>query len=723
MKRTFFCKSKPQRSKIIKRTILSKSIKLSLYEMKKFNLILLIWSLFSFAGFSSVDPVSGASLTQTIRGIVTDAVTSQPLIGATVIVSGSDPVIGTITGYDGSFNLQNVPVGRQQIEVSYVGYEKVVISNLLLTTGKEAFVVVKMEEKAFEVEAVTIRPNRKKEQAINEMALVSARTFSVEETERYAGSLGDPARMVANYAGVMTQNDSRNDIIIRGNSPAYVLWRLEGVEIPNPNHFGALGTTGGPVSMINNNLLANSDFLTGAFPAEYGNVLAGAFDLNLRSGNNQKTEFTAQVGFNGFEGGVEGPVRLSKEGATGSYLINFRYSTLEFLSQMGFNLGTGVAIPRYKDLTFLADIPGKKTGRFKVFGLWGNSQIELGREPEDTLENSYNARGIATDFSSGLALAGVSHTYFFNEKTRLKSTFSWQRTHSLTLIDSLKEALFRFDPYIRSSEAEIKISFSSQLRRKISSRFNYSLGLVVDIYSIRYIDSINLPEYGKFITRTDINGNLGLFRAYSQVQFKPSERITGYSGIHLQYSAFNNDVALEPRLGMRYKFSEKSFLNFGYGLHSQLQPRIVYFFQQYDPVHDTYFRTNENLGFTRSHHLVLGYDLKLLSNLRLKIETYYQYLYDVPVKPSFPEFSIINFGDQFGLPRVDSLVNGGNGRNYGIELTLEKFLSKGYYLLFTTSVFNSEYLTKDKIWRNTAFNGNYVMNLLAGKEWNLSEKT
>ena len=257
---------------------------------------------------------------------------------------------------------------------------------------------MKLEEKINNIGEVVVKASAKKAEAQNELAMVSARTFSVEETERFAGSLGDPARMVANYAGVMTQNDSRNDIIIRGNSPSGVLWRMEGIEIPNPNHFGAQGTTGGPVSMVNNNLLTNSDFLTGAFPAEYGNALAGAFDLNLRSGNSTEHEFTGQVGFNGFELGAEGPLLKLKNGQNASYLANYRYSTLEVIDKMGFNVGTGAAIPEYQDITFLVDVPGTKTGRIKLFGLWGKSFIALGRDLSDTAENQYNPRGAATDF-------------------------------------------------------------------------------------------------------------------------------------------------------------------------------------------------------------------------------------------------------------------------------------------------------------------------------------
>ncbi len=662
-------------------------------------------------------------MTQDIIGTVVDKVTGQPLIGATVVVPGSDPLIGTITNENGFFRLKEVPLGRRSVEVSYVGYNKCILPNLLLISGKEMVVTVKLEEKAFDIQSITVKPNQKKEGTINDNAIVSARTFSVEETERFAGSLGDPARMVANYAGVMTQNDSRNDIIIRGNSPIGVLWRLEGIEIPNPNHFGALGTTGGPVSMINNNLLANSDFLTGAFPAEYGNAVAGAFDLKLRSGNNQKTEYTGQIGFNGFEAGVEGPVKIRDHGPNPSYLANFRYSTLEVLSKLGFNFGTGTAVPKYKDFTFLLDIPGTKAGRFKIFGLWGNSYIELGRDIADTTENSYTAKGVATDFGSGLTAIGLSHVYFLNEKSKIKTTISWQQTKSRAVLDSLLERGAVTKPYIRNTEGEDKFSVSSQFSRKVNSRNDYNIGFIADLYSVRYLDSIQSNEYQKFITYADINGTMFLFQGYAQFRHRFSNSFTSVTGLHLQYAGLNKETVIEPRLALEWSFRPNQSLNLGFGMHSQLQPRVVYFYQNYDASSETYKTTNNALGFTRSNHFVAGYNLMVTKDIRFKLESYYQQLYRVPVKASFGEFSMLNAGDNFGMPAEDSLINKGKGRNYGIEVTLEKFLSHGTYFLFTTSIFDSKYMGTDGIWRNTAFNGNYVLNLLGGYELQLGNKT
>jgi hypothetical protein len=660
-------------------------------------------------------------LTQTIRGSVNDAVTGFPLTGAYVIVVNSEPKIGTATDINGLFELKKVPVGRQSLEISYLGYETRILNNLLIASGKELVLDIKLDEKITGINEIIVRASSKKTSSQNEMAMISSRTFSVEETERFAGSLGDPARMVANYAGVMTQNDSRNDIIIRGNSPTGVLWRMEGVEIHNPNHFGAQGTTGGPVSMVNNNLLANSDFLTGAFPAEYGNALAGAFDLNLRSGNSNSAEFTGQVGFNGFELGAEGPIMKLQNGQKATYLANYRYSTLGLLDKVGFNVGTGAAIPQYQDLTFMVDVPGTKIGRLKLFSLWGKSFIDLGRDLNDTTGNQYNSRGVATDFGANLGVVGLTHLLNLKGNIRLKSTLSWQDSRSLAVLDSVNDNTFV--PFLRSDQDEKKLSFTTQLRKKISAADNFSLGLIIDNYYISYVDSIYDRDYERFMTTTDIDGKMMLYRSYLQWQHKSGEKIITYSGLHFQYFGLNNELAVEPRLGLRINATPKSSVNLGFGLHSQLHPKVIYFHQEYDPETDLYNRTNEDIKYSRSMHLVAGYQYLPNNNFRIRIESYYQHLYSVPVKETFPEFSLINTGDQFGVPREDSLVNKGKGRNYGIELTVEKFLNNGWYFLFTSSVFDSKYTGYDKIWRNTAFNGNYVFNLLGGYERKLGENS
>jgi len=662
----------------------------------------------------------GANIVQNIRGTVTDAITGFPLIGSNIILVDSDPIMGATTDINGNFELLNVPLGRQTLKISYLGYKTQTIQNIMVTSGKENLLYINLEEDITQVDEIVIKAKSQKEKPLNEMATVSARTFSIEETERFAGSLGDPARMVANYAGVATQNDARNDIIIRGNSPAGVLWRLEGIEIPNPNHFGASGTTGGPVSMINNNLLANSDFFTGAFPAEYGNALAGAFDINMRSGNSRKTEFTGQVGFNGFEGGIEGPLFSTTKEQKASYLMNFRYSTLDVIKKIGFDMGTGTAIPEYKDFTFVVDVPGTKAGRFKLFGLFGDSYIEFGRNFADTTDNSYSGRGTATNFGAGLMVIGASHTYFFNPDIKIKTTLSYQSTYAKTKLDSIIKRQYE-KPYVRQDQLETKLSISSKLTYKLNVKNNINLGFSADYYYVDFIDSIFNADYDKFLIGNDIQENLSMFQSFAQWQHKFSNQLTAYGGVHMQYFDLNSEFAFEPRLGIQWQLNPKHNINAGYGKHSQTQSKTIYFHETYDPKTNTSFTTNENLNYTKSNHYVLGHNYLINQNFRIKSEVYYQQLHNVPVKESFSEFSLLNSGADFGGAREDSLVNKGSGENLGLELTLEKFLSNGYYLLFTTSLYDSKYKGFDGKERNTAFNGNYVFNLLGGYEYKFNE--
>lgn len=684
-------------------------------SLRKRNLLLACAiSLISISAFAS-------KLTQNINGTISDAVTGFPLIGANVILASSDPIIGTTTDVNGNFVLSNVPIGRRTILISYLGYKPQTIPNVLVNSGKETSMQIRLEEDVTTVDEVVVKAKVQKERSLNEMATVSARTFSVEETERFAGSLGDPARMVANYAGVATQNDARNDIIIRGNSPSGVLWRLEGIEVPNPNHFGANGTTGGPVSMINNNLLENSDFFTGAFPAEYGNALAGAFDLNFRSGNSRKTEFTGQVGFNGFEGGVEGPLFKTGSGQKASYLMNYRYSTLQFMQNAGMDMGTGTAIPEYQDFTFIVDIPGTKLGRFKLFGLYGDSFISFGRNFEDSTDNAYSGRGTATDFGSGVSIVGASHSYFFTENLKLKSTASYQTTYAEAKLDSIKHRSYE-KPWIRQYQTENKLSFTSKLTYKLNKKNNFSIGFITDFYNIDFMDSIFDATYNRFLIGNNVEEKMSLHQTYAQWQHKFSNTLTAYGGVHMQYFELNKEQTLEPRLGLQWQFHPQHSINAGFGMHSQTQPKTLYFHQTYNPISNTSYTTNEDLKFTKSNHYVLSHNYVPAQSFRIKTELYYQNLSKVPVKETFAEFSTLNSGADFGGFREDSLVNKGTGTNYGLELTIEKFLNNGYYILFTTSLYNSKYKGYDGKERNTAFNGNYVFNLLGGYEHKINEK-
>lgn len=656
-----------------------------------------------------LSPLLVAQSTQNIRGIVTDLNTGVPLIGATVLLLDHVPLLGTISDDQGYFNLEGVPVGRRAIRVDYLGYQSVFREGLDINAGKSFMVNIELEESAIMGEEAEVRAHLNRGQALNEMALVSARSFNMEEAERYAGSWGDPARLVANFAGVQSPADQSNDIIIRGNSPAGLLWKMEGVSIYNPNHFGSIGSTGGPISMINNNMLANSDFYSGAFPSQYGNAISGVFDLNLRNGNSQDREYTAQVGFNGFEFGAEGP--FSKK-SNASYLISYRYSSLAFFESLGLNVGVP-AIPYYQDLTFKVDIPLSEKGRLSVFGLGGLNHI--GSEEEEGNNYDYFRSNAWT------GAAGLSHHHYFNEKTRLRTIVSWGGIRNFGIDSTTSDGMLT-DQYGQDFQ-EQKITIQSDIRRRLSIRDHLVGGMEFSFIRASYIDSVYVPEWDLFYQTANTAGNMLLFRSFISWKHKFSEQLQLVSGLHYQQVSLNNNMALEPRVSMSWKISERQEISLGYGLHSQAQPRTIYFSETLvDTANLEYVQTNRHLGFTRSHQGVAGYQVLFDSKHRLKSEVYFQKLFDVPVT-TYPSYiSMINYGGSFGSSVYDSLENKGDGWNMGLELTMERFFENNFYYLATLSLFDSKYKASDGEVRNTVFNGNFIVNILGGYEWKIGRQ-
>lgn len=640
--------------------------------------------LFFVVGVFATSLLAGQQTGQTVRGLVTDAFTGSPVRGATVIVEGTSPLVGAVTDDKGEFELTNIQPGRWSFTASILGYMPGSIQQVMVNAGKETTLLFQLEEKVMALVDVIVKPSYAKEGSLNERALTNARSFSVEETERYAGSLGDPARMVSSFAGVVVGNDSRNDIIIRGNSPMSLLWRIDGVDVPNPNHFGSQGSTGGPVSMLNNNLLSNSDFLTSAFPAEYGNAISGVFDLTVRSGNKEKYEFTGQVGFNGFEGAAEGAFRLSKNALKGSFLVDYRYSTLQLVNKIGMTSGTGSAVPEYNDLTVIVDLPTHKMGRLRFFGLYGDSFIRLNRSFDTNETSAHSQMGYATDFGASNKVSILTHTLMLSEKTKLKTSLSWQQSGSTTINDTIDFVNRNYFTSYAGDFSERMGLVSTTLGHKFNASDFVTAGISVKALSTSFADSAWVEDQNRYIRLTDAEKEASQsIQSHANWLHKFSDKLTLNAGIHHLFYKLSNESSLEPRVGMQWKLNDKQKISLGYGLHSQLQPRSVYFYTEYHPETGSYTEQNRELKFTKSHQLVAGYDWYSGADFRIKSELYYQHLFNVPVSSEIGAFSLLNAGSGYYIDRLDNLQNTGKGRNYGAELTIEKFLSKGYYALLT----------------------------------------
>lgn len=680
------------------------------------TLMLLVFMAVSSGWLAAQSPV------QTVKGAVLDRQSETPLVGVAVELISVVPIRGEVTDENGRFSIAEVPVGRHTFRVSYLGYETLTIPNVVVNAGKEVVLDLSLEESVIEIAEVVVKATAEKDKANNELATISARTFNLEEVTRYSGGRNDVARLAGNFAGVATADDSRNDIVIRGNSPTGVLWRLDGIPIPNPNHFSTLGTTGGPVSALNPNLLANSDFMTSAFPAEYGNALAGVFDIGFRSGNRDKHEYTFQLAaFSGLEAMAEGPLSAKKNG---SFLLSYRHSFVQIANTLGIPVGTN-ATPDYRDLSFKLDFGNSKAGKFSLFGIGGLSKIDfLGNEIDETdLFANPNQDAYAR---SRLGITGLRHNILTGDDSYLRTVLSFSTAQTDYDQDNFMEGEQKF----RATEVRDitnTYALSSFWNKKINARTTFRTGMVLQYIHLNTRvddrdgrpdnDGDGLPDWQRV---RDFNDGMALIEAYAQTQYRLSETWTLNAGLHAQTLTFNNSTALEPRAAINWQFSPGHTFNLGYGLHHQMQPLPVFFLQQ-EVSPGVYERTNADLDFTRSHHFVLGYDARLGADWRLKAETYYQAIGNAAVESVSSSFSLLNAGANFIFPEVGRLVNEGEGRNYGAEITLEKFFSRGYYGLLTASVFDSRYKGSDGVERSTAFDNGYVFNLLAGKEFRIGK--
>lgn len=646
---------------------------------------------------------------QTLRGTITDQQSKTGIEQVSVTITGTE--LGAVTDADGSYVIHQVPVGRINLLITHVGYESQHLYNIVMESGKETIISVELLEKLSVTQQEIVISAKREKLSSRQMATVSAVAFNAEDSRRFAGSRNDVARMASNFAGVNSVNDGRNDIIIRGNSPLGLLWRLEGVDIPNPNHFGSLGATGGPVGMLNNNVIGQSAFYTGAFPAMYGNATAGVFDINLRKGNNHQREFTAQVGFNGLEVGAEGPFNKKSKS---SYLVYYRYSIPGLLKSLGLDVGTGAAVPAYQDLSLKIDLPTKKAGQFTLFAMGGTSSIDFKGELKDTA-NFYNDPYHNLYNSTRMGVVGLKHQYFFNKTTSYSFTLAATGSGVVTRQDSLDVDRNPHKNY-REDGKEWRYVAAFTINKKFSASDRLTTGFTADQLHYSYADSIRDANYG-FIPFLKEKNHTHLLRAYAQWQHRFTDRLTLNTGAYSQHLTLNSKTTAEGRMGLSYVLKNASVITAAWGTHSQMQTLMTYFHET--PVNNQYVQTNRDLHFTKSQHIVAGYEKTLKNKWKYKLEAYTQLLSKIPVESKPSDWSAVNMGAGYGEGLEDSLVNKGKAHNYGLELTVEKPFADGYYLLGTVSLFDSKFKGSNGINHNTAYNGRYVVNALAGREWQL----
>lgn len=646
-------------------------------------------------------------LVQTLYGIVKDEITRNPLPFAFIGILGNNEM-ETLSDTLGQFKLASVPLGRHDIIVTCMGYDTFVYRDVIIGTGRKPYLELLIKEKINELEEITIYPSEK-----ISLDLLSGRyIFDIEKSNMAAGIIDDPVRMLSSYAGVSSKMGN-NGIAIHGNSPALMLWRVEEMEVTNINHFGELfGIQGGGIfSSIHMSALQNSSFLTGAFPANYNNAISGVFDMKLRNGNSYSYNHTVSLNTSlGIDFMSEGP--LNKQRGS-SYIINYRYSMAgisSYADSKNQKRRGEKEIVDYQDMSFKLNFPLKNSS----ISIWGIGLVDKTNiNPNiEKKEWKYNSDIISTYLRQYTFSSGAGYNLFFNNKTslnfRLASNFSKMNIEQHNIIGIDNDSVYSGMQKTNNRNVNLSISLS----HKFSSRFINKTGL--SLSKVHHDKQVNLLSDNIFIRKAKSGyGRSTSLSFYNRSLIDVNDKIAFDAGISSLYFYFNKKWMLEPRLSINWKAKLSHLFSFSYGLHSKMQNPEIYF--QSNKKKEDY--KNKHLGMTKAHRINITYNWKINEKLQFNSNLYYEYLFNIPVVAD-SSYSILNAQDFI----FDKLENTGLGKNYGLDLTLDQSFNSGSYYTATVSLFNSQYRGGNKIWYDTSFNRRFIMNLLAGKEWEIGKK-
>lgn len=664
--------------------------------------------------------------TQNIYGTVFDKDTRQFIIGASISIEGTSPLIGTVTDENGSFILENVPIGRHALRCQYIGYSVFLSEGIIVNSVKENFIEIGLVEEAILIDGVVVKGLRYGNEPINEASIVSTRSFSVEETERIPAGANDPGRMALAYPGVQQgRDDGENDVIIRGNSSFGMLWRLEGIDIPNPNHFARPGTSGGGITVFSAQLLDRSDFSTGAMPAEYGNAISGAFDVHLRPGNKEARNHRIKIGVLGLDFATEGPIKK----ANASYLINYRYSTLSILNQFGFNLVGERVDNDFQDLSFNISIDGKDPStQFNVFGMGGLSE-EHYRPVADPVERSLETSNHWEDRIQGsnMGLVGFNFTKLIDETAYIKWVGAVMGSEIFREFDTLSLMDERFR-YNTEGYADKRISTALSYNKKLKSGIKLKTGIIAHqiFYNFfkesaprRRTSDITNPDNFRSIS-IDGTGNTQTVQAFVQTHKQINNYLSINAGVHYLLLGLNGKSSIEPRLSMKYQMNEQHSLSLAYAELSKTLPFGAYFYSYQDSLTNQMVRPNEDLPFVKASHLIASYNYFTKSQLRFSLEAYYQGLRNVLVAVEDRDDPYWMLNVQQDVPEF--LVEAeGTGLNYGVDVAIEKFFTNQLYFLLTASRFESKFTLPDGRTFNTRFGTKWASTYTLGREFNFKK--
>jgi hypothetical protein len=634
---------------------------------------------------------SQAQITQTIRGQVRDAATQKPLADATITLDLA--VQKTSTNTEGVFRLEKIAIGRHQIHVSYVGYETVKLSDLLLESGKELVLDIALQTISTEMAAFT---------AISPREVTPINGIRNEKLSRYPATFNDPARLITYLPGATTDNDGTNNISLRGTSPNMVQWYLEGAEIVNPNHLSNAGVpsdqatvNGGGVLIPAFNVMDATHLYKGAMAADMGGALTGVMDIHLRKGNNEHRETQVSLGLVGLEVGTEG--YFSKK-SKASYLVHYRYSTIGLLSKLGVPLGDEAVT--FQDLTASIHLPTKSAGTFKLFGMTGVSENVFEHlEPRTDWKTDKDSQDIR--FDNRMIAVGAKHEMAL-------ARGKWSTVLAYSTLQNEHEAIgygANMVPLriINRASQPSKLFLKSVYQTCLNAHNSLKISAVGRHDFIRNTNSFKVGT-------SPSNSGFELESLWLQPSVEWQGRFGAWQiGLGGRGSIFVNlgkylksGYDFEPTAELAYHLPKGKIMA-TYSHQSQaVSYQILYYI----------WLPLDIVPFEKSRNFNLSYQARLTNRLNLTIEGFYQFLNQTnPASINEYDFPTIRISS-YGLT---------TGKTIGGELDIQQTVQKGFYWRANLTLFDSKFKFRSA-WRNTRFDAAYISNLMAGKEWTLGRQ-
>lgn len=639
-----------------------------------------------------------------VYGVITNALNNEPISFANVVVDGTS--LGTTSDIDGRYELMELQPGVYNFKCSFIGFNTIIQSEVQLTTNKSLRLDFKMEENAQVIDEVQVKANTFNK---TEESPTSLRTINASEILRSPGGNRDISKVIANLPGVSSSPSFRNDIVIRGGAPNENRFFLDGVEIPNINHFATQGSSGGPVGILNVNFIREVDFYSGAFPANRGNALSSVMELKQIEGSDES--FSASFTLGSSDAGLMINTPISEKS---TLLLSARRSYLQFLFkalQLPF-------LPTYNDIQLKYTFKPNPKNQFNIIGLAAIDNFSLNPEanegiedPQTLAQNEYTLNNLPINEQWNYTLGGTWKRFFDNSNLFIVLSRSHLNNTAIKYADYADVSSQKLIDY-KSEEIENKSRIEYNFRKN-SLKFNVGLNLEDATYlnSTNTLKTTNDSIYTKEV-ETDLHFiKYGAFAQLSKTYL--NNRLVSSLGLRIDGNSFTNNTTtpnFSPRLSLAYNLTKQASINASLGRYYQLPAYTILGFRSND------IFSNQEVEYIECDHAVIGLEYNPSDYSKVTIESFYKNYQNYPFS-TIDSISLANLGGDFGVIGNEDVSSISAGRSYGVEFLAQQKLSTSVYGIMSVTYYKSEFEDKNGTLIPSAWDNRFIFNMTAGKRF------